>query len=93
MLLSIYSLYGQGPFYPKLYIKGCHFSQNYVQKRVFVQYVGMSCGSTGRVNGETRPTFTNILITSFFPRQVDGSDWLHKTPLQFIVFIGLDTKH
>ena len=37
MLLSIYSLYGQGPFYPKLYIKGCHFSENYVQKRVFGQ--------------------------------------------------------
>ena len=55
--------------------------------------VGMLRGSTGRVNGETRPTFTNLLITSFFPRHVDGSDWLHKTPLQFIVFIGLDTKH
>ena len=37
MLLSIYSLYGQGPFHPKLYIKGCHFSENYVQKRVFGQ--------------------------------------------------------
>ena len=56
-------------------------------------YVGMLRGSTGRVNGETRLTFTNIKITSFFPRQVDCPDWLHKTPLQFIVFIGLDTKH
>ena len=48
MLLSIYSLYGQGPFYPKLYIKGCHFSENYVQKRVFGQYI--TCTDKGLGN-------------------------------------------
>ena len=48
MLLYIYSLYGQGPFLTKLYIKGCHFSQNYVQKRVFVQYI--TCTDKGLGN-------------------------------------------
>ena len=53
----------------------------------------MLSGSTGRVNGKTRLSFTILFLSSFLPRQVDDSDCLHKTLLQFIVFIGLDTKH
>ena len=36
--------------------------------------VGMLSGSTRRVNGGTRLSFTILLLTSFFPRQVDGPD-------------------
>ena len=37
-------------------------------------YMGMLSGSTGRVNGKTRLSFTILSLSSFLPRQVDGSD-------------------
>ena len=46
----------------------------YLTSRIVHGTVGMLSGSTGRVNGETRLSFTILLITSLFPRQVDGSD-------------------
>ena len=52
-----------------LYIHTLHLTS-----RIVHGTVGMLSGSTGRVNGETRLSFTILLITSFFPRQVDGSD-------------------
>ena len=39
------------------------------------------------------PNIHQHIINFIFPRQVDGSDWLHKTYLQIIMFIGLDIEH
>ena len=36
--------------------------------------MGMLSGSTGRVNGKTHLSFTILFLSSFLPRQVDGSD-------------------
>ena len=36
--------------------------------------MGMLSGSTSRVNGKTRLSFTILFLSSFLPRQVDGSD-------------------
>ena len=49
----------------------------------------------GSLKGERQkpPNIHQHIINFIFPRQIDGSDQLHKTYLQIIMFIGLDIEY
>ena len=49
----------------------------------------------GSLKGERHkpPNIHQHIINFIFPHQVDGSDSLHKTSLQIIMFIGLDIEY
>ena len=50
--------------------------------------MGIAGGSTGRVNGKTRLSFTILFLSSFLPRRVNGSDWLHNSSSVHYIYLS-----